>query len=401
MPLPSIVCLIVDRLQAGMLGCYGNTWVQTPSLDALAAGAFVFDQALVESPDLTDYYRAAWQGISAAASAGEATERSFVAEYRAAGGPTTLVTDEPQVAVLAGAAFADVDLVEAAEPERPAPTLDETQLARFFGAAIGRLEEFRSPGLLWLHARGLGGPWDAPLELRNQFADEQDPLPPELVRFAPRRLPSDYDPDELLGLGFAYAGQVAALDTCLGLALEALDASAGGREALVIFTAPRGYPLGEHLRAGPCDEPLYEENVHVPLVLRLPQGRGALERSQALVTPVDLYGTLRHWCGFSGGEGSLLSLVDGSRKALRDHVRMRSQCDRAIRTPAWHLRVSGTAEAPRRELFAKPSDRYEVNEVADRCEALAGELAAVLDRACPLDPTAAEPLDEQLVTVVD
>ena len=35
---------------------------------------------------------------------------------------------------------------------------------------------------------------------------------------------------------------------------------------------------------------------------------------------------------------------------------------RAIRTPAWHLR---TADEP--ELFAKPDDRWEVNNVASRC----------------------------------
>ena len=42
---------------------------------------------------------------------------------------------------------------------------------------------------------------------------------------------------------------------------------------------------------------------------------------------------------------------------------------RALRTPGWYLRL---AAAP--ELFAKPDDRWEVNDVADRCDGIVDAL---------------------------
>ena len=71
----------------------------------------------------------------------------------------------------------------------------------------------------------MAGPWDAPLALRQQFADEDDPEPPEFVEPPDRVLPDDFDPDELLGITHAYAGQVALVDLCLGMLLDAIDES--------------------------------------------------------------------------------------------------------------------------------------------------------------------------------
>jgi hypothetical protein len=48
----------------------------------------------------------------------------------------------------------------------------------------------------------------------------------------------------------------------------------------------------------------------------------------------------------------------------------------AIRTPIWYLR-SAPPEPPM--LFAKPDDRWEVNEVANRCADVVAELATTLD----------------------
>ena len=71
---------------------------------------------------------------------------------------------------------------------------------------------------------------------------------------------------------------------------------------------------------------------------------------------------------------------------------------RAIRTPAWYLRQvdGGTAE-----LYAKPDDRWEVNDVATRCGAEAESLAQALDetlaaaRSGTLDRL--PPLDDSLL----
>jgi len=56
------ICLVIDRLRAGCLGAYGNSWIETPATDRLAAESFVFDQALVDTPRLDLLYRSYWQG---------------------------------------------------------------------------------------------------------------------------------------------------------------------------------------------------------------------------------------------------------------------------------------------------------------------------------------------------
>src|SRR5262249_61341886 len=142
------------------------------------------------------------------------------------------------------------------------------------------LSQAQRPFLLRIHAQGMTGPWDAPLELRYQFADEDDPVPPDFVEPPRKALTPDYDPDDLLGLAHAYAGQVALVDYCLGMLLEAVDRHPLGGETLLAVTSPRGYPLGEHLRVGPGDDALYGELLQVPLLVRPPDQTTALHRSQ-------------------------------------------------------------------------------------------------------------------------
>ena len=89
-----------------------------------------------------------------------------------------------------------------------------------------------------------------------------------------RRLSKDYDPDELLPVTQAYAGQVSLLDICLGALLEDLEQLSLANRTIVSLTSARGFPLGEHHRLGPVDEALYAEVVHVPWILRLPDGAG-------------------------------------------------------------------------------------------------------------------------------
>ena len=48
------ILLVIDRLHAGYLGAYGNGWIATPAIDRLAAEGFVFDQCLIDSPQVGD-----------------------------------------------------------------------------------------------------------------------------------------------------------------------------------------------------------------------------------------------------------------------------------------------------------------------------------------------------------
>ena len=47
---PNILFIISDEHNANVLGCYGNTIIETPNLDRLAADGITFDAAYTNSP---------------------------------------------------------------------------------------------------------------------------------------------------------------------------------------------------------------------------------------------------------------------------------------------------------------------------------------------------------------
>jgi arylsulfatase A-like enzyme len=373
--------LVIDRLHTGYVGAYGNTWIQTPSMDRLAVEGFVFDQFLIDSPHLSTLYRSYWHGLHALCPQSFLGNRSSLPKLvSSAGIHTTLLTDDVAVAKSASAAdfhelveWDDTAAIEAAED------IDQTHLARCFARIIDWFESAPYPFLLWCHLTAFDAPWDAPYELRHRCAEREDPDPPEWVEVPCRMLERQYDPDELLSVIQCYTGQVLLLDTCLGALWEYLDAGPAGRNTLVVMLSARGFPLGEHLRIGPADDALYSELVHVPLLLRLPDGTGAAARSQCLVHPADVWATILDWwdlldIGGVPSAASLLPVVRGKDVRVRDRLCLTDDSgQKAIRTPAWYLRG---AQPP--ELFAKPDDRWEVNDVADRCHQLVEPLKDAL-----------------------
>jgi len=418
--------IVLDRLPAHLIGAYGNAWIRTPALDALAAESLLFEFATIDSPRLDGLYRSFWQGIHAARSNGHEvlSANELPSLLRAKGVKPILLTDEPEVAGLPlTQSFDELIRIEGARAAQPADSVESTQLGRFFTTAADAIQSATAgPSLFWLHSQGLAGPWDAPLELRNYYAAEDDPEPPTTVEPPNRLLAPDHDPDERLGIAQAAAGQVTALDECLESLLGAID-PCWRETALLIVIGARGLPLGEHLRLGPCDEALYEELVHVPLLVRIPDSLAPL-RTQALAQCPDIFATLMDWfdCQQPGAAGkthsrfqgaSLLPLVADPVRSLRDSaltVGARGPAaEWSIRTPAWYLRHSSgdsQEEPPRVELYVKPDDRFEVNDVARRC----GDVVEQLDAAGAAMLQAAEsggeleslaPLPSHLVEAVD
>ena len=371
------ICLVIDRLNARHLGAYGNTWIDTPAMDRLASRALTFDQVLVDTPRLAGLYRSYWEGWHALCPADPPEDRPRLAALlRQSGVNTALLTDDPVVSQHRLAADFD-DLIEVDPPweARQAEEIEQTHLAKCFVRAIDWLQSAREPFLLWCHLGGLGTTWDAPPEFREAYREEGDPQPPDSAEVPNQMIEEDHDPDHLLGIAQAYAGQVSLLDACVGALLEFVDGGRQATETLLALTSARGFALGEHRRVGPCDDALYGELVHVPLMLRFPDGLGAAARSPALVEPSDLWATLLDWWEIaptppSPSAGSLMPIVRQEIESQRDRLCVAGRHgERAIRTPAWYLRA--TAEP---ELYAKPDDRWEVNNVSDRCREVVDSL---------------------------
>lgn len=424
------ICLVIDGWQAGFAGPYGNSWINTPAVNRLAAEGFVFDHALVDSPRLDRLYRSFWRGAHAAVPddrlpAGD----GLAARLASAGVNTTLVTDEPRVAEHPSAAdFREIVRLDPSRPVRAAADIAGTQLAEFFSQVLDRLDAAEEPYLLWAHTSSLLNCWDAPPEYRERYleredasgADERAHLAAEIAALSrvgvappPGRYELSPDPDELLALRRAYAAQVSVFDACLAGLLEALDQMPGAERTLLFVAGARGFPLGEHGRIGleigsyshskagahAAGDALHAELVHVPWLWRLPGRQVALGRSQALVQPADCCETLADWWDLSDrtrANGDRLGIAAG-RSVLpvlleegstwRDRVLLTLEDQMALRTSSWYLRAMRTgadsltdsAGRPPLELFVKPDDRWEQNEISNRCEAVAATLAQLAD----------------------
>jgi arylsulfatase A-like enzyme len=418
------IILVVDRLHAGYLGCYGNTWVVTPEFNRLASESFVFDQAIVDATSLGSIYRAYWTGRHALEELpADPLDRWTLPQLLSKSGVgATLLTDLS----LPDAPWAHIEGLERIEiplPSEPQTAADagETHLAGFFAAAADWLDRAPAePFCLWLHTQGLAAPWDAPLEYRNQYADEDEPLPPADVEAPYRALPADFDPDELTGVAQAYAGQVTLLDECLGGFLELFRTSPLANDTMLIVMSVRGFALGEHQRIGAWDAALHGELIHVPWIVRLPDGTGSLARTQALVQPPDMAATLLDWHKIavepqrmSAVSHSLLPIVRDEVETVRDRaIAVSNDGERGIRTPAWYLRtrigeplagdeLPPTPGEPLRLLYAMPDDRWEANDVSSRCPEVVESLEKASAEFAELSKTGRlaelSPLEDSLV----
>jgi arylsulfatase A-like enzyme len=403
-----ILVVAVDGLRASALGAYGNTAYGTPALDKLATDSFLFDSCFAPTAELPAVYRALWQSLHPLRTndyaAGKLTLPDALAErdYQ-----SILLTDAADVAEFGAAAGFGECVQISGDPDMRTDDISQTALARLFADACDIVAApSASPQLVWVHARGMYGPWDAPLELQGTLLAEGDPPPVHTVAAPDLLISNDDDPDTAFRYGVAYGAQVMVLDACWDVLGDTLTAGSSSGEWLVMLLGVRGFPLGEHLHVGGVDARLFAEQLHVPWLLRFPDATGRLARSGRLVSPLDLLPSLLTWADRDGNKtaaghdgSSVLPLIGSKNCAWRDALLSTSVTgNRAIRTPGWSLVYKQDESAS--QLFVRPDDRWEANDVAPLCpEVVDGLVAAKEDasaRICRGEPMPDEPLAEEL-----
>jgi arylsulfatase A-like enzyme len=374
-------CLIlsVAGLRLDCLGCYGSDWVDTPNLDRLAAASVVFDQHFAENPDHDGAYRAWLAG-----------EGNLVQRLSAVGIGTRLVCDKavPPPAVFTDG-FQKARFVQggAKQGARQESVLDA---ARKAAGSLARREK----ALLCVDVPTLLPPWSIPEEFldlyfpaESESTEEEVGKKDALVPWTEPLPPTVAGDDEatLLRLRRTYAAAVSHFDAHFGLLLDSLEEEEGAQDWMVILTAPYGLPLGDHGIAGSCRPLLHEELVHLPLLVRLPGAAEAGRRVYCLTQTSDLAATLLDAIGLpvSSMYGrSLLPLCRGEANSIRaeaySKLRTATAEEWALRTSEWAflLPVNVSTEDPSRgpQLYVKPDDRFEVNNVVQHHSELAEEM---------------------------
>ncbi len=288
--------------------------------------------------------------------------------------------------------------------------------ARLIGAAVDWLQRRAAdpaasgtPFCLWVDLFAPHGPWNPPAPYRDQYAatdpdefeadeegnliEDEAAVIPEDVRVlidVPAGAVGDVlSEDELVRLRRTYAGAVTHADHWLGVFFGALRATGRADDSLLVFTSDQGEPLGEHGYVRRFRPWLYEELIHTPLIVRLPKGEHGGTRQPALVQTVDLLPTILAALELPPDERAhghdLLPLVRGEQVKVRDYACLGMDVEEyAIRTPDWHLTMPVEVDpddVPRSpELFRKPEDRWDQNDVAGENPDVAEHLELVLRR---------------------
>ena len=263
----SAIILAIDGLNTSMLPPYGNTLIDTPYFNQLAAQSDTCDFSISDTPDLVAGMRSVWHACHAANPAVQSEH--LATRLSTAGVQTVLFTDEPDLSESALAeSFDRIIKAESTSPTELATSVDQTWLANFFAQAVACVQQLEPGTLLWIHCRGLFGAWDAPYPIRKQLADEEDPDPPESIEAPKGSFDSKQDsPDVLLGHQQCCAAQLILLDEFLGVLLDQVTMIPS---TMLSLMSTRGYPLGEHGQIGQPRE-LYSEMIHVPLMIRWPE----------------------------------------------------------------------------------------------------------------------------------
>lgn len=353
-PQRDAIVLAIDGLRCAELGPYGGATRDTPAINRLASQAAVADWALAGLEDGRSLYRS---GVPL----GDAWPRKL------------LVTDTAEIARLpAFEPFDEATVVADQKPVTPAETLDDTAMAAVFAALGDTLgntlaadELDASPRLLWLHTHGLLHAWDAPHDRVIEGLGEDDLWPLPSVALPSGRVARAEDPDAVFEATWRYAAQVSVLDRCVGGLLAVIEAAyPADRRPLIVLVGLRGFALGEHDTFGLPEAGPYAESRHVPMLIAQP-GLPPGVRFDGLI---DTHQLPRLLAPLAIGVGAEAVLAD----AARELVVLRGRGGDAVRTADWMLRSrrirpsdsDSTAVDCVDELYAKPDDRWEANDVA-------------------------------------
>ena len=141
-------------------------------------------------------------------------------------------------------------------------------------------------------------PAEAPFFLFIHYMDPHDPyfLADRITAYAFSWLGEDPDPSyrELLSQG--YHDEVAFTDQHLGRLFDGLRAAGLFDDSLIILTADHGEELQEH-GGWSHGQTLYEEQVHVPLIVHYPGGALSGTENNHLARHIDLVPTMLHEAG--------------------------------------------------------------------------------------------------------
>lgn len=308
---PRHVVLIVADDLGNQLGCYGNTSIRTPNLDALAKRGVVFTRAYASVASCSPSRASVYTGLPTHQSGqyglhhpphSQSTHpwvRSIANLLRAAGYWTGLI----------GKVHIGPDSVynfHQVHTKGIGGNRDIAAMAKVARAFIAKRDG--RPFFLVMA-------YSDPHRAAKGFGNEKFAKDPNEVRYDPAKVIVPYhlpDTPEVRKELAEYYQAISRMDRGVGLLIEALREMGALDDTLIIFLSDNGIPFPG------AKTTLYEAGLRLPLIVARPKGPQGTT-NDALVSYLDVTPTLLDWSGAKGPSykltgKSLLPLLDGKGK---------------------------------------------------------------------------------------
>jgi len=373
-PAANVVLVTIDTLRADRLGSYGYATAETPRLDALAREGTRFEQAVSGTPltlpshtTIMTSMNPTRHGVRDNAAFELPADAHLLAEvFEQAGYDTGAFVGayvlHSRWGLAPGFATYDDDFEFGGDDVTPGHV--ERRGDAVLESALPWLRQQREqPFFAWIHLYDPHAPYAAPEPYGSRFAEPYD-------------------------------GEVAYTDALIGEILDTLEQQGVAGETIVLVTADHGEALGDHGEPG-HGLFLYDSTIMVPLILRLPDGRGAGMEVADQVRLIDIAPTLLDLTGLplpdTYGGASLVPFLEGGGEARpaysetffpRYHFGWQEM--HALRSGGYKYIL-----APKPELYDVASDGGElvnlVNDETDRADLLREQIEDLLDDAVASD----------------
>ena len=362
---PNILILVLDTLRADHLGLYGYGRPTSPTLDSLAASSIVFDRAVAQA------------GATVASHASLFHSRL----------PSQVGSDRPTLAeLLRAGGYQTVGLTDGGFISRPYGFARGFEVWEEFGRgglsqSLPRLDtwlsaEVRPPWYVFLHTYDVHLPYDPPPPYDTMFLPEYEgPVGPERTTEICRKIRRLYEHEGFEGevrltaddrrkMVSLYDGGIRYTDELVGRLLELLRTRGRLDDTVLVVLSDHGEEFWDH-GSVLHGHTVYQELLHVPLVVRLPGGRGGGRRVSETVRLLDVAPTLLELAGlqppptFQGR--SLTPQLEGKLSSDRPAVSEMGALKSRIEMP-WKLIVD--PDKPRPALFDLVHDPAELADVS-------------------------------------
>jgi arylsulfatase len=375
---PSLLLITIDALRADHLGGAGYARATSPHLDAFAADATRFAAAYAAAPKTIPSIPQMLTGRYFPAHGGEGALAALVGPEGVAA--SRAIVNNPYVDRWLAAQEPGFDTRIAGELDARAITSDALR----FLTAAGRCRT-----ALYLHYLEPHTPHQSPARYARRFIDPSAATTVGLTfDDVTGAWQGRYGPEDRRRIIDLYDGAISYVDRQLGRLFRGLATRGRLEDTVVVVTADHGEELWDHGEFF-HGQSLYDELLHVPLIVRLPrQGHGRVVAD--VVSTVDVLPTMLAAAGLAPIAADGISLVPAATGTAgadaAERVVFATVSHAEPRTPPRHAARSADAKVVRNvhdgtlaafDLAHDPTERTPNDGTGTAARALRGVLDAV------------------------